>query len=109
MNALEEARIENVLELFHGAAQDVRLTARVNTHVVAGGVDPLDRCDGNAHDLAALTDRQNFGMRRLHGGTAALQELLERDFAAAADFSDESDQPIALFRGVTCTQMRAHF
>jgi hypothetical protein len=38
VHALENARIEDILELLHGAAQNMRLAARVNTHVVAGGV-----------------------------------------------------------------------
>ena len=51
MHSLEQLWIENFLELFHCSAQDVSVPAGVDAHVVARGVDPLDRCDGDAHCL----------------------------------------------------------
>ncbi len=56
VDALETARIEALLEVLHRLAQDQRVVAGIDAHVIAGGVDPLDRVDVDAEDLAAILD-----------------------------------------------------
>src|SRR5580698_1303153 len=109
MHALEKPRIEHILEIFHGAAQNMRLAARMNAHVITGRIDPLDRRHGNPHDLAALPDRQHFGMARLDGLAAALQKFLECNFPASGYFRDESKEPVTLLGGIACLNVRTHF
>ena len=41
VHPLEQLWIEDLLELFHGAAQDVSVAAGVDAHVITGSVDPL--------------------------------------------------------------------
>ena len=109
VHALEKPRIEHILEVFHGAAQNMRLAARMNAHVITGGIDPLDRRHRNPHDLTALPDGQHLGVARLDGLAAALQKFLECDFPASGDFRDESKEPITLLGGIACLDVRAHF
>src|SRR5688500_15087695 len=42
VNALETAWIEAFFEILHRLAQDQRVVAGVDAHIIAGGVDPLD-------------------------------------------------------------------
>src|SRR5512139_314077 len=56
VDALEAARVEALLEILHRLAQDQRVVAGVDAHIVAGGVDLLDRVDIDAEDLAAILD-----------------------------------------------------
>ena len=59
----------------------------VDAHVVAGGVDPLDRGDRHAHDLAPLPDRQHLRMPRLQRLAAARQQLVQHQLAGAGDLA----------------------
>src|SRR6185295_15512588 len=56
VDALEAARIEALLEILHRLAQDQGVVAGIDAHIVAGGVDLLDRIDVDAEDLAAVLD-----------------------------------------------------
>src|SRR5829696_5628923 len=51
---LEESGVEQAFQLLHRAAQDMRLTAGVDAHVIPRGVDPVDRGDRHSHDVAPL-------------------------------------------------------
>src|SRR5215203_869327 len=56
VDALEAAGVEALLEILHRLAEDQGVVARVDAHVIAGGVDLLDRIDVDPEDLAAVLD-----------------------------------------------------
>ena len=56
MDALEAAGVEALFEVLHRLAQDQRVVAGIDAHIVAGGVDLLDAVDVDAEDLAAVLD-----------------------------------------------------
>src|SRR6188768_3135001 len=74
VDALEARRVEALLELAHGGAQDMRVLGRVHAHVVAGGVDPQDTVAAHAHDARAVPDRQRV-RARARGGPALERSL----------------------------------
>src|SRR5215203_2022286 len=45
MHALETARVEPLLEVLHRLAEDERVLACLDAHIVTGGIDPLDGVD----------------------------------------------------------------
>src|SRR3546814_20000647 len=60
VDALETARVEPFLQVLHRLAQDERIVAGIDEHIVAGGIDLLDRVDIDAEDLApVLEDRKS--------------------------------------------------
>src|SRR3546814_6372671 len=48
--------IEPFFQVLHRFAKDQRVVAGIDAHIVARGVDPLDRVDVDAEDLAAILD-----------------------------------------------------
>src|SRR4029077_2151435 len=83
VHALEELRVEDLLELLHCAAQDMRVTAGMDAHVIPGSVDPLDRGHRDAQRLAALADRQPLRAAPLDRLAALGEQLVERQLPAA--------------------------
>lgn len=57
MDALEYARSRPAFEILHRFAQDQRIVAGVDAHVVAGRLDMLDRIHVDAEDLPAILGR----------------------------------------------------
>src|SRR5436853_246370 len=108
VHALKQPRIEDLLELLHGAAQDVRVARGVDAHVVAGGVNPLDRRHRHAHRLASLPDRQHLGVPPVDRLAAAREQLIERELAAAGDLRDDLEQAVALIGGGAGAHVLAH-
>jgi hypothetical protein len=56
MDALEAARVEAFLQILHGLAEDQGVVAGIDAHIIAGGVDLLDRIDVDPEDLAPVLD-----------------------------------------------------
>src|ERR1700686_1555896 len=108
VHALKELRIQDLLELLHGAAQDVGIAGRVDAHVVPGRVDPLDRCHGHAHRLATLADRQHLGPPPVDRLASTFEQLIERQLTAAGDLGDDLQQSVALIGGGPGTHVLAH-
>src|SRR6266404_5800205 len=108
VHALEELRIQDLLELLHRAAQDVGVAGRVDAHVVPGSVDPLDRCHGHAHRLATLADRQHLGPPPVDRLASVFEQLIERQLTAAGDLGDDLQQSVALIGGGPGTHVLAH-
>src|SRR6516164_3012192 len=108
MDALEELRIEDLLELLHRAAQDVGIPTGVDAHVIAGGVHPLNRCHRHAHGLAALADGQHIGITISDRSRAVREHLIESELAATGDLGDDLQQPIALIGGTLGAYMLAY-
>src|SRR5438105_3074321 len=108
VHALKQPRIEDLLELLHGAPQDVRVARGVDAQVVAGGVNPLDRRHRHAHRLASLPDRQHLGVPPVDCLAAAREQLIERELAAAGDLRDDLEQAVALIGGGAGAHVLAH-
>jgi hypothetical protein len=98
MDALEHRRIEHVLEFLHRGPQHVRLAARVQAHVVARGVDPVDGGDVEPQRLAAGADRQH--RREPPGRLARGGERLGLDLALSRQVGDQGHQLFALCGGL---------
>src|SRR3954452_13401685 len=56
VDALEAPRVKPLFEILHRLAQDQRIVPRLDAHVVARRVNPLDRVDVYAEDLALVLD-----------------------------------------------------
>src|SRR5690606_17002918 len=56
MDTLEHARVEAALEVLHRLAQDQRVVAGIDAHVIARGFDMLDRVHVDAEYLPAVLD-----------------------------------------------------
>ncbi|VXC79746.1 conserved hypothetical protein [Sphingomonas sp. AX6] len=56
MHALETARVEAFFEILHRLAQDQRVVAGIDAHVIARRIDAFDRIDIDTEDLAAILD-----------------------------------------------------
>ena len=68
VDPLEPPRVEPLFEVLHRLAQDQRIVAGLDAHVIAGGVDPLDRVDLDAENLALVLDVD--GLLEAVGGRA---------------------------------------
>ena len=110
MHALEHLRIEHVLELLHRGAQHVRLAIRVQAHVVARGVDPVDGGDVEPDRLAARPDRQYFRVATRVGraGCAGRSSALRREFAIALYFGEQRHELFALRDRLLLLPLRAN-
>src|SRR3546814_15574359 len=67
MDALEAPRIEALFQILHRFAQDQRVVARLDAHVIARRLDAFDRVDIAAEDLAAILDEIGRGSWRERG------------------------------------------
>ena len=56
VHALEFARIEALFHILHRLAEDQRIPACIDTHIIASRVDPLDAINVNSEDLALILD-----------------------------------------------------
>ena len=107
MDALEAARIEPFLQVLHRLAQDQRVVAGLDAHIVAGGVDPLDRVDVDAEDLPLVLDVDH--PLEAVGGRPFRGRLLGQRFRGFGRMLDEHFlQPLDLFGAALLGQPLAH-
>ena len=56
VHPLETGRVQLLLQLLHGDTHHVGCAVGVNTHVIAGGIDPVDSLHGDQGGFAAILD-----------------------------------------------------
>src|SRR3546814_10873078 len=75
----------------HRFAKDQRVVAGIDAHIVARGVDPLDRVDVDAEDLAAILD-----IDQLFIAVAGMRLGGHREFRLGSDLGQNFLQAIRL-------------
>ena len=56
MHTLKSAGIKALFHVFHCLAQDQRLSACIDAHIVTGGINEFNRVDINAENLPLILD-----------------------------------------------------
>src|SRR3569833_1563882 len=101
MHSLELLWGENLLELLHCSTEDMSVSAGVDAHVIASGINPLYGCNGDTHRLAPLADWKDLRTAWFGGLGPVSQKLFARQFSGPSDLCDDFTEPVSLIGGVS--------
>ena len=85
----------NSSQMFHGAAQNVRIALCMYTHVITGRIDPVDSIDINTGRFSTITNCDSFRIA-LPIASGCGQRIFKRHFLPG-QITDEFQKFAAMF------------